>query len=344
MAKPGPKPDEGSRVLRELTAKFPKMPHAGAARKAYKQYPHLWPNQEACLTMVRRIRGKQGTYHRDKNADDKSLYETHERSRAPVPKMPESIKRDAPFVPFWLHGPRKILDLSDVHIPFHDESAFGLALAHGKKSKCDTILINGDFGDFYRISDHRKDKRKVEFYEERDLIVDGLKYVRHVFPNAEIVWKEGNHEYRLTNYLMTKAEELLDLPEFKFENFFKLNDVGITYVKDKRLIMCGKLPVVHGHEIDRWGARSVNAARTLFLRAKASCLQGHVHKHSSNTEVDIVGHVTGNWSVGCLCQLDPDWNPIMNGWMHGHAIINVGEQDDFEVENYKIIKGRPYLG
>ena len=339
----GSQPSEANRIVRDYLLEFPSIGHMAAARVLYGKYPAIWPSLKACDSMVRYIRGKAGK-HAKKYLADHSQEDQTARSCAPIPKMPESIKRKVPFGPYYLEGPRKVLVISDCHMPFHDEEALETALQHGKKSGCDTVLINGDFVDFYRVSDHLKDPRTVDFNDERELAVQGLEYIRYLFPDADIIYKEGNHEFRLFRYLLVRAPELLNIDVFDMTNFLELDRLGIVYVQDKRPVMLGKLPCIHGHELPRGMSTSVNPARTLYLRAKESCLQSHTHKHSSNTEQTMSRHIIGTWSIAALCQLDPDWNPLMNGWMHGFAEINVEENGDYEVENYKIINGRPFLG
>ena len=100
--------------------------------------------------------------------------------------------------------------------------------------------------------------------------------------------------------------------------------------------MAGKLPVLHGHEI-RNIQRTVNPARGLFLRAKSWAACSHCHTTSEHTTRDINGQVITTWSFGCLCDLQPEYNPFGNDWNWGFALVNVNDDGGFEVENKRIM-------
>jgi len=52
-----------------------------------------------------------------------------------------------------LTGERRVLILSDIHVPFHDVQAIEAAVEWGRREKGVTdVLINGDLCDFYQLS------------------------------------------------------------------------------------------------------------------------------------------------------------------------------------------------
>ena len=83
--------------------------------------------------------------------------------------------------------------------------------------------------------------------------------------------------------------------------------------------------------------RTVNPARGLFLRAKTFSACSHCHTTSEHSTRDINDLMITTWSFGCLCDLSPDWNPIGNDWNWGFALINVEKDNNFEVENRRIL-------
>jgi len=151
-----------------------------------------------------------------------------------------------------------------------------------------------------------------------------------------IVFKTGNHSERYEKFLIQKAPELFDIEVLAFENIIAVP--GIEYVKNKRIIKAGKLNITHGHEFGESIFSPVNPARGLYLRAKASVIAGHHHQTSEHTEADMNGKVTGAWSIGCLCDLNPHYRPL-NKWNHGFAVVD-HDGDEFEVSNHKIINGK----
>jgi hypothetical protein len=61
----------------------------------------------------------------------------------------------------------------------------------------------------------------------------------------------------------------------------------------------------------------------------------HFHQTSEHTEPTISGEIITCWSVGCLCNLHPEYMPL-NKWNHGFAEI-YNEDGFFNVKNRKII-------
>ena len=94
---------------------------------------------------------------------------------------------------------------------------------------------------------------------------------------------------------------------------------------------------LHGHEIKTsWNV--VNIARTLFLKTFSNIIFGHFHTTQEYIFRTLTGEILGAWSVGCLCNLFPEYRPI-NNWNNGFAYIEIYRNGDFVVENKKIVNG-----
>ena len=235
---------------------------------------------------------------------------------------------------------KRCLILSDLHIPFHERAPLIMALEYGYKHNIDSILLNGDFVDFYSCSHWQTDPRKRDFQNEINICRDILGYIRDGFPDAQIILKTGNHEERYYRYLAVKAPELLGVDKFELISIFGLDDCDVALVDDRRIIKFGKLSIIHGHEFGRTISSPVNPARGLYLRGKDTALCGHFHAASKHNEPNMNGKMTTCFSVGCLCDLHPDYSPI-NRWGHGFAIVDrIDEDGKFEVWNKDIIDGR----
>ena len=50
------------------------------------------------------------------------------------------------------------------------------------------------------------------------------------------------------------------------------------------------------------------------------------------------GEYNGAFSVGCLCNLSPEYLPY-NEWVHGFAIVTMKPNGNFSVENLTINQG-----
>jgi len=228
------------------------------------------------------------------------------------------------------------LVLNDIHIPYHNREALILALKYGHEHKVNAIILNGDTMDCYQVSRFSKKPTAPSLKTELDTTKQILQAIRDKFPNAKIIWKDGNHDERLEIYIRNQAPALYDLEERpSMRTLLGLDKLRIDYVTDKRVIKVGKLNIIHGHEV-MTGAGAVNVARTIRLKANANVMSGHVHKTQEDINTNIEGETIGSWVVGCLCDLSPDYMPY-NGWNLGFARVQTEAGGNFEVENRKII-------
>jgi predicted phosphodiesterase len=276
----------------------------------------------------------------------KSKYHRHVTSKKKAKKFDESI-------PVAHHLPqsdtkeksiveiegKKILGLFDIHIPYHDNDALHLAINHGVKNGCDTVLLGGDYIDCYEISSFEKEKSRRSFKSELQLTKQFFSFLRFKFPKARIYAKMGNHEERYERYIRKNASALDGIEDFELSNLLGFDKFGIDVIHGKQLARINSLAVVHGHEFGKSTFSPVNVARGLYLRAKSSAICGHSHQTSEHTEKDINGKLTTCWSVGCLSELNPEYAPFAK-YNHGFCIITKRGKDGFSVENFRIHEGQ----
>lgn len=316
-------------ICREWRTKYPEYPTLKLARIIYNKDGKAFSNVEDVRTSLRRIEGKavSGT---------KVTHPTPNRPYNPY-KLPKSDETS--YVPFKLHA-KKLLLLSDIHIPYHSIEALTSVFNYAKKEKPDAVLLNGDTLDFHGLSRFAKDPRKRHFAEELESFKELINVIKKTFTGARIYLKIGNHEERYLHYLWMKAGELVGVNEFEMENIIKARANGITIISDKRIIKANGLNIIHGHEFSSGFFSPVNIARGLYLRGKTSAIQGHNHQTSEHTEPDMNGKLTTTWSTGCLCELHPEYLPL-NKWNHGFAMVYLDDNGkDFEVKNIRIINGK----
>lgn len=320
-------------IKKELT-RFPKTPILTLSKKIYKANPKVFMDVESVRTLVRYYTGKQGVKNRPK-AKEFAQPVTHDSNPF---KLPESYAET--FEPYII-SQSKTLIISDLHFPYQDNKAITAALKYGLKEQVTCILINGDLLDFAGISRHERDWRQRSVFEEFESVRKFLKMLREKFPNAKIVFKEGNHDERWEKWLYVKAPELFDDPEYKLEVRLRLGELKIDIVKDRRPVKIGKLTVLHGHEMAGTSG-GVNPARSTFTKTLESVLIGHFHKSSSHSESSMWGDLKVTESVGCLCGLHPQFMRV-NKWNYGFAIVDLNiKTGEYQVGNYKIIDGKVY--
>jgi predicted phosphodiesterase len=309
------------------------------ARIMYNENKLMFKDVEDARGKLRYIEGKSGTAHRiyaTNSAPEFILKE--DRPKNPY-NLPESHKEDRE--PFRLPlACNNILLISDLHIPYHDIDAITIALDYGKQQKVNTIFINGDLIDNAQVSRFERDMSKRSTRQEFDATKQFLVELRKVFPDASIYWLKGNHCVRWEKFLAAKVSEIWDDPYFHLEERLRLNEQRIKILDDTVLVKAGKLSITHGHHIFKGVFAPVSPARGAYMRAKQSIIVGHLHRASQNSEMDLDGNVISCWSQACLCELRPNYSPLVSNSQHGFAHILVDKNKNYVVKNYQIIKGQ----
>jgi predicted phosphodiesterase len=320
-------------ICREYLKRFPNTPTLTLAKKIIKEHPALFVNVESCRSTLQRLQGKKGDKMR-KRTQDKSLFNEH-KPLNPFADIPKSSSQERARIN--IEGSR-ILFLSDIHFPYHNEKALNIALNYGKANDVDCIYLNGDVIDCYQLSSFERDPRKRQFSYELKQVQKFFEILRREFPKAHIYFKEGNHEERYWRFMRIKAPELLDIEAFSLSSLLKLDEFNIQYIPGRTKSNIGALSVFHGHEFGNSTFSPVNVARGLYMRAKANAICGHSHQTSEHTERDVNNKMVTTWSVGCLSELSPDYSPY-NKWNHGFAFIT-SNGNEFTVQNMRIYKGK----
>ena len=305
-------------IIKKTIDRYPGYPNRTLSRMVLHQYGEYFDGDlEKIRGQIRYFLGKNGSNSRHNLKEKVELPRTLRNKRTPYHLNPGS----------WLL-------LYDVHIPFHEPTAIEAAIQYGKDHKVTGILFPGDLQDCASVS-HWQSTIKRDFDKELERFIDFLDFIEHEFHDQEKIWLPGNHEYRLDRYYQTKAPELIGTPLIAFDRILALEQRGINRLDYQQIVMAGKLPIIHGHEFRV--STTVNPARGLLLKAKTWAMCGHYHRTSEQPGKDLKGTLLTTWSVGCLCDLSPDYNPYGNDWNHGFAIVNTDKSGNFEVHNKRIL-------
>lgn len=316
-------------IAKNYCKKYPTTSTKALAEMMYANDKLIFNSVEHARTTIRHVRGQSGDVNRKKFKDSY------------VPKMPKSYAEEPVYFKLPV-ADNNILMISDLHIPYQTNEAVETALNYGLENKVNTIFINGDLIDFHGMSRYEKDPRKRSIKQEFDAVEEFLDYLRHKFPTQNIYWLKGNHDKRYEHWLMSKAPMLFEDEYYLLEDRLRLYERRIKIIDDSTLVKIGKLFVTHGHLLLKGVFAPVNAARGVFIRAKESCIIGHVHKVSEHQETTLNGRVIVSYSTGCLCELSPGYSPFANNYIHGFAHIKTESNGEFHVRNFKIIKGKIY--
>ena len=311
-------------IAKELCEKHPNASKMSIARKIAALSGCTFSTARSAVAIVTGAKG--GAVRNRKTVD---------RRFGVAPEMPKSKAEE--WKSFDVVGDLKTLILSDVHIPYHSELALDAAVKYGKERNPDVVLLNGDWGDFYRCSRYTQDptSRFPYLLDELKKQKESIVWLRSQFPKARIIFKKGNHDERWDHWIWTRTPELSELPELRLEHRLGFDELGIEMVGDKRPIHLGKLPVFHGHELPRGLATPVNPARGVFIKLGTTGLIGHGHRTSTHAESNWKRDEICCWSTGCLCLLSPEYMPI-NKWNWGFAYVTQEKSGSFQVENLRI--------
>lgn len=234
---------------------------------------------------------------------------------------------------------KKFLIIPDVHVPYEDRSAWKLLLKAGKFFKPDTIVTLGDFVDMYAVSAHDKDPNRVRsLQEELDYAKEKLDELDELDASHK-VFLAGNHEDRLSRYLMQKAPELFNT--IRIEELLDLKKRGWTYVKYKDYYRIGKLNFTH--DTGKSGPNAVGAALNDF---QSNVVIGHIHRIGVVYGGDARGHSHVAISPGWLgdvkavdymhrVKANRDWHlGFATGYMDSEGVIHV---QAIPIINYKCV-------
>jgi len=329
----GNKANAVGEVAREYAFKYPHTPSLQLARMLRRDHPALYGSVETARQVVRYYRGSKGG--RDKASVQRAGHYVN-RIGLPAPEPPSygilDLDKTYPDIRRWLL-------LFDLHVPFQDNRAVRTALdwASAKETRCDGVIYGGDLGDCYSLSPWVRDPRRRRFPDEIAAVGQVLDYVEVRLHPKATVWKAGNHEYRLERYLMQRAAEVFGVEQFSFPSFLGLDKRKVRFVEAMWPLKYRALTILHGTEWKGGSYSPVNPARTAYLKMHDCTILGHYHRTSEHTEQSAgSGRTVTCWSVGCLCDLHPEYAPL-NFWNQGFAALATGAH--WRVENKRIVKG-----
>lgn len=310
-----------TKLMDDILEEYPEVPTRTLAKRIFSENKKFFKDIEQVRSALRRRRGNSGK---------SSMKTRHNRKNGEagwVPEIPPSQAKA--WEPYTFPGPERIAVISDIHVPYHRKDILEKWFRHAQEYEPSIILINGDLLDFYRLSRFEKDPNQRDTAFEIDSVHDLLDWLQHYF-EAKIIFKEGNHDERWRKYLFNHAPEFAKLKKFELSEILELEERKIEYVTDQRIILAGDLPILHGHEMQ--GGSAVNPARSMANKLSNSALQSHCHRTSEYLERNVLGNWLKCYSVGCMCELNPEFSRI-NRWNNGYAFVDVYEDNSFTIEN-----------
>jgi hypothetical protein len=197
----------------------------------------------------------------------------------------------------------------------HDESALEVALQLVRYIRPDHLVLHGDNADFPELS--TKFRRSPAFAATTQATIDRASLFAAELRAAagdecNIQWLEGNHEFRLSTYIIDNASAAFGLrvgnapdgwPVLSIPNLCHLDAHGISYLSGypaNETWINDRLRVIHGHQVVSNGS----TAHKYLAHERVSTVYGHIHRRewAERTRRTREGRSTIlALSPGCLC-------------------------------------------
>jgi UDP-2,3-diacylglucosamine pyrophosphatase LpxH len=211
-----------------------------------------------------------------------------------------------------------------------------LAMNFIKEHQPGRIHLLGDIVDMYNVSRFDKDPtRGKNLQEELDITRTWLTELRAIAPKSQIIFSEGNHEYRLKKYLMSEAKALAGLRCLSLDTLLDFDKLKIRWQAHDRPYKVGQLLFTHGTYVSKWSGYS---AKRHFEKYGCCTIHGHTHRLGSFYHT-VIGDTYGAWENGCLCEMNPDYMTVPN-WQQGWSVAWIEKNGSFHIEQVPVIHGQ----
>lgn len=237
-------------------------------------------------------------------------------------------------------------DRDGTFVPTHDDVAIDIALSIIKEVKPDEIVYLGDNLDLPEMSKYR---HSSAFHETTQASIDRASMiaaqVHDAAPYARKRWLAGNHEERLSNYIIDNAKAAFSIrqggkpdswPVLSVPFLCNFKDYNTEYLPGypaSHLWLNENLKIIHGTK-----HKSSGSTAHMYLNSeKVSVIFGHVHRRewAEKTRDSWEGPKTiMAASPGCLAKttgavpstkggIDLDGRPltVVEDWQQGVAVV-----------------------
>ena len=204
-----------------------------------------------------------------------------------------------------------------MHIPEYDLEAMSWALLGLDQAKIDGLILLGDVVSLDAVSRFQKPPKGLTILEEE--LEGGRGFFRGLdaeFPRLkERIYLFGNHEARLSAYLMRNAPALCELPQVQLRHLLGLREDWIT-------VPYGQLVERQGVLFQHGKLFGHNTCRRNLLLGK-SVVQGHSHRLGVVHHRFPGGAEIASIELGCLCKYEQSYTAVTD-WTHAYGILENG--------------------
>jgi len=266
-------------------------------------------------------------------------------------------------------------DVDSQLIPTHDERAIAIAMAMIRDIQPDQVVMLGDNLDLpefgkYRLSPAFALTTQASIDRATTLCAE----IRSASPKSKVVWLAGNHEERLTNYILDNAKAAFGItkgntpqtwPDMSIPSLCRMDEYGVEFESGYpagRYLINKQLACIHGNRV-----RSKGSTAHIYLNEqKLSVIYGHIHR------IELAYRTRHDWdgartimaaSPGTLARIDgavpstkggvDAWGrpkTVVEDWQQGVGLVTYEETGknlfSYEVvtiyDGYAIFRGKEY--
>lgn len=240
--------------------------------------------------------------------------------------------------------------LGDEQEPYSDPFVEDTLYQWLEHNQPDVIVHLGDLVDFPDISRHKDNPEwNASVQECLDKGYERLYNYRSICPEAEMIYMLGNHDERIRNELVNKAQRLYGIrpavlpgePDpieaLSMRNLLHLDDLGVEFIDPKggyahaQYKLSSEVAVRHG-----WLTGQNTAQKTLD-RLGHSVIVGHTHAqcvtYKTLYSIDSKPKVLQAVEAGTLSQVESGLGyALYPNWQHGFAPVQVWADGSFHVD------------
>lgn len=203
----------------------------------------------------------------------------------------------------------RLVVFGDCQVPFHDYGTLKAIENFMLDFEPTAIINNGDFLDFYHLSDFDKNPNRVKgsgLQDELDIGRTLLTRWGDQNPKAEKILIQGNHEDRLRRFIW-RNPGVSGLRDLDLARLLRVEDEW-RVLPYRSMVEYGSLLIEHGDVVRQHAAYT---ARTMCEKRGSSGIVGHTHRFGVFTKKDATDDFI-YVENGCTCRLDPEYAPYPN--------------------------------
>lgn len=316
-------------VIIEHLSQNSDIPSLTLAKILVNLHGDLFDTIECARSAIRYMRDAAGEGH-TKNNKYKGQFKSP-GALAPF-AYPKESDQEIKFYQVPL-GNTRLGVLSDIHVPKQCNQTLDMALNDFAAKNVNIIILNGDTLDLKEFAkfpyNPNSDSGIGHYFDSVEFFLENL---RSAFPNALILFVEGNHDFWYTRWLWMHAKKISNDPYFTLEGRLNMVEYGIKFINQEYIIKMADYYINHGHMITKGGMLDTIAKRVVN-KYSSNVIMGHYHYASSFTTYNIENNPVFTCHVtGCCSTTNPSYQPFggkaRKGYLTGEVI-----NGKLEIEN-----------